>query len=285
MEPIIQSIEHAALVAFLGGSMLSLGMRTRLRDLVAPIRNTRFVASAIALNFVLSPAWAWAVTAIIPLQPAHATGLLLLGAAAGAPFLPSLAEISGDQPAKAGALLLLLTAGTIVFLPVAMPALAPDVPARPWEIARPMILLILVPLVAGLIVRKAAPSTALAGAPLFAWIGKASMMLLIVMLIGINGPQILGVLGSGAIAAAVLYTAGLFLLCWLALRSQTASQGLVSLGTSARNFGAALIPASGGLHDPGIVIMIIVSAIVGIAFSFLEADWIRRHKESLHTTE
>jgi predicted Na+-dependent transporter len=62
---------------------------------------------------------------LLPLQPAHAIGLLLLGGAAGAPFLPKLAEISGGSLAYSVALMVLLTVGSIVFMPLALPFIVP----------------------------------------------------------------------------------------------------------------------------------------------------------------
>ena len=62
--------------------------------MIAPLRRPLPVVLALVVNFALSPLLALALSRIIPLQPAHAVGLLLLCAAAGAPFLPKLAEFS-----------------------------------------------------------------------------------------------------------------------------------------------------------------------------------------------
>jgi BASS family bile acid:Na+ symporter len=53
-------------------------------------------------------------------------------------------------------------------------------------------------------------------------------------------------------------------------------RGAMALGASARNFGAAFIPATGSVRDPGVTIMLTVSAIVGLGSSFLAARWVRR---------
>jgi BASS family bile acid:Na+ symporter len=59
---------------------------------------------------------------LLALSPAHAAGLLLLGGAAGAPFLPKLAELARGDLAFSVALMFLLTAGTVFFLPLLNPS-------------------------------------------------------------------------------------------------------------------------------------------------------------------
>ena len=85
---------------------------------------------ALVVNFVLSPLLALALTRIIPLQPPHATGLLLLSAAAGAPFLPKLAEISGGNLASSVALTILLTGGSTCSCHRSWPFIAPGLETR-----------------------------------------------------------------------------------------------------------------------------------------------------------
>ena len=52
--------------------------------------------------------------------------------------------------------------------------------------------------------------------------------------------------------------------------------GALGLATAARNFAAALVPASSNLRDPAIAIMLTVSAVVCLVISFVAAGWLRR---------
>ncbi len=49
---------------------------------------------------------------------------------------------------------------------------------------------------------------------------------------------------------------------WLVGGSKSQVRGVLGLSTTARNFGAALVPASNSFTDPKVTIMIIVGAIV-----------------------
>src|SRR6187397_1027924 len=148
MTEVLHRIETAAVLVFLVSSMGAMGLTLTACAIAAPLRDVRFVLLALALNFVIAPVCAWLLTIIIPLDRGHAAGLMLLGGAAGAPFLPKLVETARGDLASAAALMALLTAGTILFMPFALPLMIPDLSATPWSIARPLLMLIIAPLAA-----------------------------------------------------------------------------------------------------------------------------------------
>jgi hypothetical protein len=145
------------------------------------------------------------LTSVVPLQPAHATGILLLGAAAGAPFLPKLAELSLRSTAYSVALMVLLMGGSIIFMPFALPLMIPGLSADPWAIAKPLLVVIAIPLAIGfaLALSKAAW---VGGLPVAARnLSNVTMVLLIVLMVGLNFKTLLGTLGSFAIGTYMLY--------------------------------------------------------------------------------
>src|SRR5262245_47855977 len=105
--------------------MAAAGLGLGVRDVAAPLGRGRLVALALAANFVAAPAVAYGLTRLVPLKEPHAVGLLLLGGAAGAPFLPKLAEAARGDLAFSVGLTLLLTVGSVIFMPVALPLLIP----------------------------------------------------------------------------------------------------------------------------------------------------------------
>ncbi|EDY20840.1 Bile acid:sodium symporter [Chthoniobacter flavus Ellin428] len=281
MLPLLQSLEKVSVFVFLVSSMAAVGLNLTPHAIFQPLRNGKMVALALALNFVFAPAFAWLLTVLIPLQHEHAVGLILLSGAAGAPFLPKLTETAhGDLP-LAVALMALLTIGTILFLPLALPLLIPGLQADPWSIARPLILLIVLPLLAGMLIKNRAASLAARAAPLLGKVGNLSLLVLFVLLVVLNLHAVLGVVGSGAILAAALYILGLFIAGWVLGGAGPETRGVLGLATSARNFGAALVPATSSLHDPKVTTMLIVSAIVCLVVTFLAASWVRRRTAAL----
>ena len=278
MSDLLPLIQKLSVLGFLLGSMSAMGLNLQPSAIAAPLRNSRLVLIALGLNFVIAPAFAWLLTVLIPLARGHAIGLLLLSGAAGAPFLPKLVTNARGDLSIAGALLVLLTAGTILFLPSALPLMIPGLQASAWSIARPLLLLIVAPLLVGMLVRSKATSFAVRAGPVLAIIGNGCLLLLFAVLLAANFRALIGVVGSGAILAALLYIAGLFAMSWMAGAAHTESRGVLALATAARNFGAALAPASASFTDPSVMTMLVVCAIVCLVVTFLAAAWIRKRQ-------
>jgi predicted Na+-dependent transporter len=281
MADLTHHFEKLSLLIFLGSTMLAMGLTLTPRGIVAPLRNLALVLPALRLNFVVAPVLAWLLTVLIPLDRGYATGLLLLGCAAGAPFLPQVVEFAHGDVTLAAPLIALLTLGTILFMPFGLPLLVPGLRADPRAIAQPLVLLIILPLCVGMLVKSRAAPFAARAAPVLGILGKASMLLFFALLIALNVRLLLGVVGSGAILVALLYFTGLFIIGWLFCGSKPEVRGVMGLATAGRNFGAALVPAAGGFDDPKVTVMIVVGAIVCIIVSFIAAGLIRRKRSHL----
>jgi predicted Na+-dependent transporter len=273
---ILHLIEKLSVFVFLVTSMLGSGLGLTMQRLLAPLHEGRMVLLALGLNFIIAPALAWFVTMIIPLAPGHAIALLLLGGAAGAPFVPKLVQVAREDPVLAAAVMVLLTVGTIVFMPLALPLMISGLKADPWAIARPLVLLILLPLALGILIRSCAEAFAIRIGPWLARISNGSLLLLFVLLVGLNIPALIGVLGSGTILAGIIFVTALFAVSWIFGAAVPPARGVLALASSARNFGAALVPAASSFDDPSIMVALIVNAILGIVFSFLAAGWMRK---------
>ncbi len=272
MGALLDLIQKATVFLFLVGSMMAMGLNLKLASLGEPLRRAPFVVRALGINFVLAPALAWLLTTVIPIDRGHAAGLLLLGGAAGAPFLPKLVETARGDVARSVALMVLLTVGTIIFMPFALPHLIGGMKADSWSIARPLVLLILLPLAVGMVVRSEAASLAARIAPLCARLGNAALLLLFVLLVARNIAALVQIVGSGAILATLLFFTGLLASGWVL---GGLDREVLSLATVARNFGAALVPAS-SFGNPQVPLMIVVGAIVCLVVSFVAAGSLRR---------
>ena len=271
MNEIAYNTERTAMVVFLVASMLASGLRLTPRAVMTPLKNTRLVLVAVMFNFIVAPAFAWLLTRIIPLDAGHAAGLLLLGTAAGAPFLPAVVETArGDVP-TAVTLRVLLTLGTIVFMPFALPVLIPGLQATAWSIASPLLILIVVPLVAGMLMRGAHPRWAAWAAPWLTRIGNATLVVFFVLLVVLNLDALMAAIGSGAVLAAAAFITGLLFVGSLPTGMERPAAEALALATIARNFGAALVPATRSFREPNASIMIIIGAVVCMIVSFLAA--------------
>jgi predicted Na+-dependent transporter len=271
-----RGVARISLLVFLVSSMLAAGLSLTLRAILAPLGNRRLVLAALTLNFLVAPLFALLLTIVIPLEHPHAIGLLLLGGAAGAPFLPKLVESAHCDLGFAVALMTLLTVGTTFFMPFALPLIIPGLGASPWSIARPLVVLIFLPLAVGMLLRCLSPVISAPLQPIFNKVGSISALVLLALLAVLYFRDLLGVFGSGAILACVLFITGLCAAGYLLGGSQVKTRGVLGLGTAARNVGAALVPASQNFSDPKITVMLVACTMVILVVLFPTASWLRK---------
>jgi BASS family bile acid:Na+ symporter len=253
-----------AVLLFVVSSMLAMGLSLTVGQVIAPLRNGRLVFLTLLANFVLLPLAAFTLAHLLRLEPSHGVGLLLLGMAAGAPFLPKLTEIAKGNLAFAVGMMVLLMVVTVVYLPLVLPLLLEGVSVDPAKIARSLTLLMLLPLAAGLVLKARYEGAAARVQPLFSRISSLSFVLLAVLLLAANIGNVLKVLGTGGILAGILFIAIGFGVGWLLGGPGNDTRRVVALGTAQRNVSAAILVASQNFSDPKVVVMVIVTAMVGL---------------------
>ena len=188
-------------------------------------------------------------------------GLLLLGCAAGAPFLPKLAELAKGNLAFAVGAMVLLMAVTVVTCLFVLPLLLPGVAVDPWKIARSPC-----PAHAATARGRTCPEGALRVfahrvKPVLGKISNISLILLVVLITAADLDKVLQVFGTRGILAGLLFIAWGFGTGWLLGGPDANSRRVMALGTAQRNIAAALVVAGQSFSDPKVVVMIIVVAI------------------------
>jgi bile acid:Na+ symporter, BASS family len=253
-----------AMLSFVVSSMLAMGAGLTVARIIEPLRNVRLVLLALFANFVLMPIGAVALAKVLRLEEPFGVGLLLLGCAAGAPFLPKLAELAKGNLAFAVGIMVLLMVVTVGYLPIVLPLLLSGVTIDPWKIARSLILLMLLPLAAGLALKAYYDGLAAQVKPILDWISNVSLILLVLLITAANIDKVLQVFGTFGILAGLLFIALGVVIGWLLGGPDVDNKRVMALGTGQRNIAAALVVASESFDDPKVVVMVIVVAIVGL---------------------
>ena len=251
-------------LSFVVSSMLAMGSGLTTAQIVEPLRNVRLVALALLANFVLMPLGAIALAKVLWLDEPFGIGLLLLGCAAGAPFLPKLAELAKGNLAFAVGAMVVLMVVTVGYLPIVLPLLLRGITVDPWDIARSLVLLMLLPLAVGLVLKARYEDLATRVKPWLDWISNVSLILVILLITAANLDKVLQVFGTRGILAGVLLIAVGFGIGWLLGGPGNDTRRVMALGTGQRNIAAALLVASQSFSDPKVVVMVIVVAIVGL---------------------
>jgi len=263
MEILSKAIPVVMLI-FVLSSMLAMGFGLTVGQIIAPLRSVRLVALSLAANFVVMPLVALALGKLLRLDEPLGVGLLILGAAAGAPFLPLLAQLAKGNLAFAVGLMVLLMVITVGFLPLVLPLLLPGVSVNPAKIARSLILLMLLPLAVALAVNAKFPKAAARAKPLVAKTSSLSLILVIELLVVVNFKNVLTVFGTRGILAGLLFIALAYGVGWVLGGPAADTRVVLGLGTAQRNIAAALVVGSQSFEDPKVVVMVVVVAIVGL---------------------
>jgi BASS family bile acid:Na+ symporter len=259
-----QAAISICMIAFVLSSMVAMGLGLRVSDIVAPLRNWRLVILALMANFVVMPFAALTLARTLRLEESMGIGLLLLGMAAGAPFLPTLAQISRGNLAFAVGLMVLLMVITVGYVPVVLPLLLPGVSVNPAQIARSLVLLMLLPLGSALAVKANRPGLAATIKPFFDKTSNLSLIALMALQTLLNVRSVVAVFGTGGILAGVLFLAVGFIVGWALGGAARETRSVLGLGTAQRNIAAALVVANQSFDDPNVVVMVVVIAIVGL---------------------
>ena len=261
---VIQKAVRFAMLAFVLSSMVAMGLGLTVAQIVAPLRDTRLVVLSLLANFVLMPLGALALASVLRLDPPLGVGLLILGLAAGAPFLPKLAQLAKGHLAFAVGAMVLLMVVTVGYLPLVLPLFLPGVSVDPVTIARSLFLLMLLPLALALAVRARFPVMAARSKSVLDRVSTLSLILLTLLIVVANVSNVLSIFGTRGILAGLLFIAIGFGTGWFLGGPDVENRRVLALGTAQRNIAAALVVAGQSFSDPKVVVMVVVVAIVGL---------------------
>jgi BASS family bile acid:Na+ symporter len=264
MAHVLSVLSNDAVLLFVIATMLAMGLSLTVSQILAPLRRTRLVVLALVANFVLVPLLAFALTRLIPLSDPLRIGVILLGVAAGAPFLPKLAQFAHGNVAFSVGLMVLLMIVTIIYLPLVLPLLLPGVKVNPVPIALSLVLTMLLPLGIALLLRARYPEPAGQLQPFMTQASNIALLLVLVTSLLANFQELIGVIGTGGILAALALIVGGLVFGFLLGGPGRDTRSVLGLGTGQRNISAALLVSTQSFTDPHVLAMVLVGSTVGL---------------------
>jgi BASS family bile acid:Na+ symporter len=274
---VLTALARVCLVVWVVSTLLHMGLQLKVRQVLEPLRNALLVGSALVANFVLVPLLGYLVLRILPLKEGFRVGLALTAVCAGAPFLPTLSDLSRGNRAWAATLMLLLTIGTIVYIPLVLPWWLADARADALAIERSLVLMLLLPLMAGLFLRTYNDSLAVR---LIGPLGKASNVTLVatlVLVVVVGAPTLWGAVGHYAFLAAVILVLGGTMIGFALGGPRRDFRVVLGFASGARNVGAALTVATQNFgDDPDVKLMCVIVTLVMAGLQVPLAAWLGR---------
>jgi BASS family bile acid:Na+ symporter len=273
----LQIAFNLAVVIFTVSNLAAMGLELNLREALKTLRSAHAIALILLWGWVAGPTLAWLIIKIMPLNEAHAAGLLLISLAPTAPFFPLLVRKAGGDMSFAGAFMLLTTLGTVIFLPLLAPVLIKGLIVDSWSLAKPLLMMVLLPALIGGAIRVFAPNAAQKIFPVVKKVGGISLVIVLVFTLVLYGQDMLGTLGSFAPGAQFLFFVAITAIpYYIHFGLAQPQRSAMALGMCTRNI-AAVFAAYFGITNPpqGMFVMVILvvplAAIVAFAAAHLFA--------------
>jgi BASS family bile acid:Na+ symporter len=273
----LQDVFTITVVIFTVTNLAAMGLELNLRDALKTLRSAHAIGLILLWGWVVGPALAWLIIRVLPLAEAHAAGLLLISLAPTAPFFPLMVRQARGDMSFAGAFMIVSTLGTVLFLPLLAPLLIKGLMVSTWSLAKPLIIMVLLPLLIGGAIRVFAPNAAEKLFPVVKKIGGIFLLIVLTFTLVLYGRDMLSTVGSFAPGAQVLFFVAITVMSYkihFGLKQQQRSA--MALGMCTRNI-AAVFAAYFGITNPppGLFVMVVLvvplAAIVAFAAARLFA--------------
>ncbi len=281
----LQILLNFSVVIFTLGYLASLGLEIKLQEVFNSLRSVRIISLVFFWGWVAGPALAWLLTRFIPMTDAHAAGLLLVSMAPTAPFFPLVVQRARANASSGAAMLLLTTIGTVVFLPLLAPLVITGLTVDTWSLAKPLLFMVLFPLLTGIAIQVGARDIARKIYPVVRKTGGVFLVITLVLTFMAYGRDMLGALGSFAPGTLTVF------LIVIAVLSYSFSFGLdqpqrssLALAMCTRNIAAVFAGYFGITNPPpGLFVMIVlvvpIAAVVAFGAAYLFARQSPKYQE------
>jgi predicted Na+-dependent transporter len=274
MSELISTLANLFTTAFVVTSMFSFGLRLTLSEIIEPLRDIRLLLMTLAANFVIVPLTALLLANLLGLEEDLRIGLLLISVVAGAPLVPKLAQIAKGNIPFAVASTALLVVVTVIYLPLVFPLVLPGVRLDTMNIVRPLAIQIVLPLVLGLIVDYISKDEADVLLPVLGQIANVSLTLMLVLMLGGNVGNVIGLIGTGSILAAILLFAVAMAAGYLLGGPDNGTRRTLSMATGQRNLAAAFVVATGSFADrPTVAVFLAAAGLIAMIMMMPIAGW------------
>jgi len=262
-------LSHAltpVILIYVVSGMLALGLSQTVRQILDPLRNMRITISAVVASYIILPLIATAIARLFGLDPSLRYGLVLLAMAAGAEVGPIFTAKSNANVSLSGGILCMSIGITIIYLPLMLGVLLPDVHFDVKKLLLKLILTIVAPLLLGLFIRSRFEKIAHASEKYLHMISRLFVILLLLTLIGLYYNKVIGLLGTYTILAGVIYVIAGFGIGYLLGWPERSTMLAMGFMHGARNASVAVMVANSVFRDlPDVMLMIATMVIIILA--------------------
>ena len=273
MDP--QNLFKIVVVLYSVSNLLSLGLELNLKETITSLKSFRLIILTLGWGWVVSPVFAWLLTIIIPMDPSIALGLLITSIAPVAPFFPILVRNARADVNFSAAFMPLTMVATVVLMPIFVPIMMPGLTLSIWALAKPLLVLILLPMILGILIRIYLTRVADKIFPAIKVTAGITTVLSLVSVLLIYFREFIKVLGSYAILGQLLLALGILLMAYyIGFGLKKSQRSAMALGMCSRNVSAMfavyiVLP----VPDPYLLVMILLSGPIPALTAYFTARY------------
>lgn len=259
--------------------MLAMGITLDARDFLRVVRNPAPILLAVVGQYSIMPLCGWSVARLLNLPEAFAAGIILVCCCPGGTASNVIAYLARADVS----LSVSMTALSTLLAPVATPAIATwliggRVAVDGWGLVRDALLVVLLPVVGGLVLRRFAPRLAVDADR---WAAPLASLLVVLIVAAILGANRAALLTAGAPllgGVALAHCAGFFFGYLLGrTRLDVPAARTLSIEVGMQNSGLGVVLARSNFADPLVAVPCALSSIVhSLVGSAVAVVWRRR---------
>ena len=281
----LKQIIPILLTVSLAGLVLTVGLKSARGDLIYVLTRPMLLLKAIVAVDVIPITAAILLTLFLPLEPVVKAGIVLMAISPVPPLVPGQELGVGARKEYAYGVYVAMALLAVIAVPIASEITTrafgrSDSPAF-IEVAKSVLIGVLIPLVVGQAVRVVAPAVAARIAP---WVYRLSMLLVFAAFVPILlsiWPEMIRLVGNGTLLTMAAVTAIALVGGHLLGGPELQDRGTLAIASSIRHPGIAMMLANANFSDKRVTAAILLFLLVGFVIGIPYKQWIKRHLSQL----
>ena len=273
---------NPVILLFLVSTMLASGLSLTIGQIFGPFRNVRIAVSVVVGSYIVVPLLAVVISRLIGIEQPLMYGLVLLAMTAGAEAGPKITTIANGNVGLSVGILIISLCITVFYAPLMLGLLLPEVHIDKGHLLMKLILTVAIPIMLGLFLKARFEKFADGIAKYMHTISSLFMLLMAALIILINYKQMLGLIGTGAILAALIFVVAGFGTGYLLGWPERGTRLAMGYMHGARNASIALMIASQVFSDQPEILLMITLVVVIMLLTLLPSSYLFKLKDA-HT--
>ncbi|MCZ7640829.1 MAG: bile acid:sodium symporter [Verrucomicrobia bacterium] len=278
MNEFLQRGLNPVILIYVVSAMLALGLGQTVSHILGPLRSVRLTLSAVVASYLILPLLAALTARLFALEPGLRYGLVLMAMSAGAEVGPLLTTTSNANVRLSAGILVLSLGITILYLPLMLGVLLPDVHFDVKHLLLKLFLTIVAPLLLGLLIRSRWEKVAHAAEKPLHQISRVFVILLTVIVLLLYYRRIMGMFGTYAILAAIISVVGGFGIGYLLGWPERGTRLAMGYMHGARSASIAVMVAADVFRDQPNAMLMIATVTLFILGLLIPASFLFRIK-------